>query len=104
MALTNFAALTAEQKLVWSRETWEEARDMAFISKFLGTGQKSLIQRITELTKTEKGEEVIMFLLADLIDDGVVGDDEREGNEEEMMSYDDKITIDLISHGYLIAA
>jgi len=24
---------------------------------------------------------------------------EREGNEEEMMSYDDKITIDLISHG-----
>jgi len=50
---------------------------MAFISKFLGTGQTSIIQRITELTKTEKGEEVIMFLLADLVDDGVVGDDRK---------------------------
>ena len=99
MALTNFAALTADQKLVWSRDVWKEARDMAFISKFLGTSESSLIQRITELTKTEKGEEVIMHLLADLIDDGVVGDDEREGNEEEMKSYNDKITIDLISHG-----
>ena len=40
-----------------------------------------------------------MHLLADLVDDGIVGDDEREGNEEEMKSYNDKITIDLISHG-----
>ncbi len=77
---------------------------MAFISKFLGTSETSTIQRITELTKTEKGEEVIMHLLADLVDDGVVGDDEREGLEEEMKSYNDKITIDLISHGYLLAA
>lgn len=99
MALTNFAALTPEQKLVWSRDVWKNARDMSFISKFLGTSSQSCIQRITELTKTEKGEEVIMQLLADLVDDGVVGDDEREGNEEEMMSYSDKITIDLISHG-----
>jgi len=104
MALTNFASLTDDQKLVWSRDVWQDARDQAFISKFLGTSDSSVIQRITELTKTEKGEEVIMFLLADLVDDGVVGDNEREGNEEEMMSYDDKITIDLISHGYLIAA
>lgn len=99
MALTNFAALTADQKLVWSRDVWQDARDQAFISKFLGTSDSSIIQRITELTKTEKGEQVIMFLLADLVDDGVVGDDEREGLEEEMKSYDDKITIDLISHG-----
>lgn len=73
----NFAALTADQKLVWSRDLWKEARDMAFISKFLGTGESSIIQRITELTKTEKGEQVIMHLLADLVDDGVVGDDTK---------------------------
>ena len=40
-----------------------------------------------------------MHLLADLVDDGVIGDNEREGLEEEMKSYNDKITIDLISHG-----
>ena len=99
MALTNFAALTADQKLVWSRQLWQDARDMSFFNKFTGTDQNSVIQRITELTKTEKGEQVIMHLLADLTDDGVVGDNEREGNEEEMLSYSDKITIDLISHG-----
>jgi N4-gp56 family major capsid protein len=99
MALTNFAALTSEQKLVWSREVWKDARDMAFISKFTGTDTNSVIQRITELTKTEKGEQVIMHLLADLVGDGIVGDNEREGNEEEMLTYTDTITIDLISHG-----
>lgn len=99
MALTNFARLTTDQKLEWSREVWEEARDMAFISKFTGDGSNSIIQRIKELTKTGKGEQVIMHLLADLQGDGVVGDNEREGNEEEMLSYNDKINIDLISHG-----
>lgn len=99
MALTNFAALTAEQKLVWSRTVWKDARDSAFITKFTGTDSNSVIQRITELTKTEKGEQVIMHLLADLVGDGVVGDNEREGNEEEMMTYTDTITIDLISNG-----
>ncbi len=98
MALTNFAALTAEQKLVWSKDLWKAARDMTFINKFIG-GSDSVIQRITELTKTEKGEKVIMHLLADLVEDGVVGDNERENNEEEMKTYNDTITIDLISHG-----
>ena len=99
MALTNFAALTAEQKVVWSRDVWSDARDKMFINKFLGTDENSVIQRITELTRDEKGERVKMHLVADLIDDGVVGDNEREGNEEAIQSYDEDITIDLISHG-----
>jgi len=90
--------------MVWSRDVWKAARDQMFINKFVGTSENSVIQRITELTKTEKGELVLMHLLADLVDDGVVGDNEREGNEEEMMTYTDQITIDLISHGYKLAA
>lgn len=97
MAVTNFAALTTEQKLVWSREVWKDARDAAFMTRFIGTDSNSVIQRITELTKTEKGEQVIMHLVADLVSDGVVGDNEREGNEEEMKSYNDTITIDMIT-------
>lgn len=99
MALTNFAALTAEQKIVWSRDVWQDARDKMFINKFTGTDDNSVIQRITELTRTERGEIVLMHLLADLVGDGIVGDNEREGNEEEMLTYTDQITIDLISHG-----
>lgn len=99
MAQTNFAALTPQQKLVWSRDVWSAARDMMFINKFIGTSDNSMIQRITELTKTEKGEQVIMQLVADLIEDGVQGDNEREGAEEAMQSYSQVINIDLISHG-----
>jgi N4-gp56 family major capsid protein len=96
---TNFAALTPKQKLVWSRDVWQAARDMMFIKKFIGTGDGAMIQRITELTKTEKGEQVIFHLVADLVDDGVIGDNEREGNEEAMQSYSQVVNIDLISHG-----
>jgi N4-gp56 family major capsid protein len=98
MAQTNFAGLTSQQKIVWSRDVWEAARDQMFTKKFIGTGAGSIIQRITELTKTEKGEQVIMHLVADLVDDGVTGDNEREGNEEAMQSYAQLINIDLITH------
>ena len=96
--LTNFAALTPQQKLVWSRDVWSAARDKMFVKRFLGTGQNAMIQRITELTKTEKGEQVIMHLVADLVQDGVIGDNEREGNEESMQSYSQIITIDQLTH------
>ena len=96
--LTNFAALTPQQKLVWSRDVWKAARDGMFIKKFIGTGENTVIQRITALTKTEKGEQVIMHLVADLVEDGVIGDNEREGNEEAMQSYSQVLNIDLITH------
>jgi N4-gp56 family major capsid protein len=69
-----------------------------FIKRFMGTGENSMIQRITELTKTEKGEQVLMHLVADLVEDGVIGDNEREGNEEAMQSYSQVINIDLMTH------
>ena len=98
MAETNFAALTADQKMVWSRDVWKAARDKMFIRKFIGTGENAVIQRITELTKSEKGEQVIMHLVADLVGDGVIGDNEREGNEEAIQSYSQTLNIDLITH------
>jgi N4-gp56 family major capsid protein len=64
----------------------------------MGSDENSVIQRITELTKTEKGEQVIMHLVADLVEDGVIGDNEREGNEEAMQSYSQVLNIDLITH------
>lgn len=96
---TNFAALTPIQKVNWARETWSTARDQMFIKNFMGNGENNVIQRIKELTKTEKGEQCIFQLVADLVGDGVTGDNEREGNEEAMESHSQIITIDQISHG-----
>lgn len=96
--LTNFAALTPQQKIVWSRDVWSAARDGMFIKKFIGTGSNSVVQRITELTPTEKGEQVLMHLVSDLEEDGVIGDNEREGNEEAIQSSSIVLNIDLITH------
>ena len=98
MAFTNFAALTAEQKTVWSRDLWRQVRAALFIKRFLGTGTGAMIQRITELTKTEKGDRVLMHLVADLVGDGVVGDSEREGFEEKMQSFTLDLRIDQLAH------
>ena len=96
--LTNFASLTSQQKIVWSRDVWQAARDQMFVKKFMGSGDNAVIQRITELTKTERGEQVIMHLVADLVEDGVIGDNEREGNEEAMQTFDQVIRIDQLRH------
>ena len=98
MALTNFAALTDEQKTVWSLELWKAARNYSFINKFLGSGANALVQHITALKKTEKGARAVITLLADLVGDGVAGDRTLEGNEEAMQTSDQVIRIDQLRH------
>jgi N4-gp56 family major capsid protein len=96
--LTNFGALTQEQKTVWSMDLWKQARNQSFINKFLGKGPNSMIQHITELKKSEKGARAVITLLADLTGDGVAGDRALEGNEEAMQSFDQVIRIDQLRH------
>jgi N4-gp56 family major capsid protein len=94
MALTNFATLTTEEKTVWSRDLWMAARNASFVANFAGRGPNAMIQRITELTRTEKGARAVITLVTDLESDGVTGDYTLEDNEEEVKSYDQVIRID----------
>lgn len=98
MALTNFGLLTNEQKTIWSMDLWKQARNMSFITKFLGNGPNSMVQHITELKRSEKGARAVLTLLADLEGDGVAGDRSLEGNEEAMKTYDQVIRIDQLRH------
>lgn len=94
MATTNFTLLTSEQKTAWSLDFWEQARNLSFINKFLGAGQNSLVQHVTELSQTKRGARAVLTLLADLEGDGVAGDRTLEGNEEIGKAYDQVIRID----------
>lgn len=98
MSMTNFNRLTDEQKTIWSMDFWKTARNYAFTTKFSGKSSDSIIQRITELKKTEKGARAVITLVADLVGDGVAGDRTLEGNEEAMRSYDQVIEIDQLRH------
>ena len=94
MALTNFAALTNEQKTLWATDLWKAARNMSFITPFMGKGANALITHVTELKRDEKGARAVLTLLHDLEGDGVVGDNTLKGNEEEMKTSEQVIRID----------
>ncbi len=97
MAFTNFGKLTTQQTLAWARDTWKEAREQSFfMSNFAGDGPNSMLQRITELKETKNGTRAVITLVPDLEGDGVVGDNQLEGNEEEMKAYDQVIEYDQI--------
>ncbi len=97
MAFTNFGKLTDQQAMVWARDTWKEARNQSFfLSNFAGDGPNAMLQRITELKETKQGARAVITLVPDLEGDGVVGDNQLEGNEEEMKAYDQMIDYDQI--------
>jgi len=94
MATTNFGGLNTNQLTAWSRDLWKAAREHSFIMRFAGKGPNAVIQRVTELTKSQKGTRAIISLVTDLTGDGIMGDAQLEGNEEAINAYDQEITID----------
>src|SRR6056300_1749811 len=94
MANTNFSSLTSEQLTIWSRDFWRVARNMSFINQFAGSGPNAMVQRISELTQSEKGARAVITLLADMTGDGIVGDNTLEGNEETLRAYDIVVQLD----------
>jgi N4-gp56 family major capsid protein len=98
MARTNFAALTNEEKTIWSMQFWKQVRNKSFVSKFIGSSESAMIQRITELRKDEKGARCVMTLVADLEGDGVAGDNTLEGREEAMVQDEQVVRLDQLRH------
>lgn len=94
MATTNFGRLTTQQLQVWSRDVWDNARDWSFVNNFVGDSEMSMIQRITELTKTKNGARAVITLVPDIEGDGVVGDSSLEGNEAELTAADQVVQLD----------
>ena len=103
MALTNFGTLSGDQLQTWSRDFWKVARNQSFINQFAGTGSNAMVQRVTELTKNNKGTKANITLLADMTGDGITGDFTLEGNEEALRAYDISIELDQLRFANRIA-
>jgi N4-gp56 family major capsid protein len=104
VAATDFGALSAARKIVWANELWKAGRDQSFwfANGFIGKNESdmnSVIQRVTKLTETERGYECVMQLVLDMQSDGVVGDNELEGNEEALQNDSQTIRIDQLRNG-----
>lgn len=94
MATTNFTRLVDNQKTVWGRDTWEQARNNMFLNRFLGDGPNAMIQHVTELTKSERGDRAVVTLITDMEGDGVAGDRRLKDNEEGIKAFDKMIRVD----------
>lgn len=99
MSMTDFAAMSSEQITLWSKTVWHQARHLSFLNRFMGEDANAPIQRITQLTKDDKGTRAIITLVADLQGDGVAGDRRLEDREEGMAQYQQAIRVDQLRHG-----
>lgn len=94
MANTDFGALLTNQKIAWARDLWRQARNASFVLKHAGTSPTSCIQKITALTKSEKGDKAIVTLVPELTGNGIAGDATLTGNEEAANAFDFEVPVD----------
>lgn len=97
---TDFGALSAAKKKVWSGKLWLQYRDESFwmSNGFISNTLNTPIQRVEELTKTSRGLECVMQLVNDLSGDGVAGDNDLNGAEEAMVNDAQIIKIDMLAN------
>lgn len=93
MALTNLAA-NQDAFTLWKKEATRVFREELFFKKFMGTSENSIVQEINELKKTDTGTKAMIGLIPDLAGNGVTGDNELDGREEQMDAYWLDINID----------
>lgn len=81
----------------WGKGLLKEALKKTQALQFMGSGTNSIIQIKTELSKAE-GDRIRFGLRAQLVGDGVAGDDIAEGNEEALETYSQDVLIDQLRH------
>lgn len=87
--------------LAWAKSTWTAGVNKTFFNKFTGTSPESIIQIKEELTR-QAGDTIIIPLLMPLTGAGITGDNELEGQEEQMIYRDFSIQIDQIRNAVRI--
>ena len=95
--MANTQSIAALRAKVWYKELFADVPTMLFMNRFLGESANSPIQVCRDLSKGA-GEYVEFGLSSKLSGDGVTGDDELEGNEEEILTYQTELHIDQLRH------
>ncbi|MBQ7629156.1 MAG: N4-gp56 family major capsid protein [Selenomonadaceae bacterium] len=82
----------------WAKSTYEAGKSKSFFEKFTGTSPDSIIQIKEELSR-QAGDTIVIPLLMPLTGAGITGDNELEGNEEQLIYRDFTVQIDQIRNG-----
>lgn len=98
MAVTQWASATQVER--WTKEFAYEASFPKFMSKFAGNDDTFAIQRLSDL-KTQRGKSIHIDLITQLEGAGVDDDGTRTNNEENIVNYEQEITLGATWHGTL---
>lgn len=90
--------VTAEQ---WSNEVFSEYLAQNPFFNFMGTTSHSIVQVKEELTKAP-GDAVTIQLRAKLSGAGVSGNTVLKGAEEDLVFYDQRLTVDTLRHAVML--
>ena len=99
MAITAFGTNDAQTVKIWSQLTFREALKSTMFNKFLGTGKRAILQRLTEL-ENNAGDQIKFDLLMQMGNDGITGDNRMRGNEEQLTYYQDTVVIDQLRNAH----
>ena len=90
--------VSAEQ---WSNDVFGEYLGGNPFYNFMGSNSNSVIQVKEELTKAS-GDAITVQLRAKLSGTGVTGSTTLKGNEEDLIFYDQKLTVDTLRHAVIL--
>jgi N4-gp56 family major capsid protein len=96
MAVTEFGVNHPLAVKLWSKKLMYDSLKETWIQKFTGSGSDSLVQINPELK--EVGDKITYGLRVLISGEGQIGDSTLEGNEENLVFYNDSITINQIRH------
>ncbi|MCA8902092.1 MAG: N4-gp56 family major capsid protein [Hyphomonas sp.] len=97
MSMTSYGINDPEAVKLWSRKLARESLAKAWVKKFTGKSDDSVIQ-IHQDMKKEAGDTLTHLLRMQLNGDGVLGDDTLEGNEEALTTFTDSFVINQLRH------
>lgn len=97
MADTAYGVNAPEAVKLWSRKLAREALKKTYAKRFMGTGSDSMIM-IRNETNKGPGDRIRMTLRMQLTGDGIVGDQDLEGNEESLTTWTDDLVINQLRH------
>lgn len=97
MAVVSYATGDAEVVKLWSRKLFRESLKATFMRKFMGEDSNSIIQVVDDTSKGP-GDRITMTLRMQLSGNGIAGDNTLEGQEEDLTTYTQNVTIDQLRH------
>lgn len=101
MAETIFTTSNALTKKAWDEKLHRETLPEAYWSKFMSTGADQPVHVKTDLEK-DQGDNIKFGLITRLQGAGVTGDNQLEGQEEALVTYDDSVSLEQYRHGVVI--